>query len=786
MTAGSALVLPAVLRGISDPLRNAQSDSADLADPVEAELMANYEQSSGIVEVMLEKLFGDRRNKPTPLPTIEHLDPADLFFVVFTDAHIGPVGVNLHMGYLTIYNSWVEEVVRQTNALRPEFALDLGDSIWAIPGSPQDKWYEPAARHALEIFGKLTCPFHKIAGTHDFGGHHPPTSDPGVLTQIANGSRLYHKFFGRDYYSFESNGCHFIAFNNALANVECPESLEQMQWLKEDLKQAAKSKLSFFLSHEPFFWRSPDEGVARRWNMNTYFEPARAELLEMLSSHGIDCVYSGHTHFEFGNQYKEMYLHTLNSCSNNRHFLFTTGGTPRPFPTEAQVHDPYKFGYLVVRVRGKEIHESWVSTCWRVSDLPPALARMAGARLVCRPATEVEDSVLGFTAPPPTQVDYLAPSTYFGGTSVGPGFEDGFVESVVNDHWWRLGENLGSKWLQVWPIPSDDQDWSNVQRGLTLGRPRGVKIAVPVPSAAIAMGETWTKLQAISEEIAAVVVCNGTPTIWFSVENPNLVNWMPLGTKEDWAKACGEARRLVSRSTKVVLARLPLRELGKKSPLTEVSDDYEPIDLSSFGSPGSGLAHFKEVVGALEGKADIIAVWVKMHGAPEDYANEIATMAQVGRSHGLDLWLDAVGWDYVDEPLRSAYLLRLMALCQCNQVKLFWWSGPADEAGLLDGFYDPTPMYYAAQAWQAFVDAPIEPLKIEVAKTVKLRWNDRRGRNYVAWWRPSNTPSVETTTEELGLPKNALVADPLHGRLLQLDSGDHVPICGWPLVARWG
>jgi hypothetical protein len=371
---------------------------------------------------------------------------------------------------------------------------------------------------------------------------------------------------------------------------------------------------------------------------------------------------------------------------------------------------------------------------------------------------------------------------------------------VVNDHWWRLGENLGSKWLQAREVPSDDQDWANLHRGLTLGRPRGVKIAVPVPSAAIAMGETWSKLQAISEEIAAVVVCNGAATFWFYAENPNLATWMPQGTKEDWAKACGEVRKLVSPSTKVVLARIPLRDLRQRGPVPEggpIGTDHDRLgdfrtgsgdyydDLSSDGSPGSGLAYFEEVAAALEGKAHAIAVWARIHSTPENYAKEIAAIAQIGRSHGLDIWLDAVGWEYMDDQLQSAYLLRLMALCQSSQVRLFWWNGPADEAGLLDAFYDPTPMYYAAQAWQTFVDGPSEPVKIEeVGKILTIRWKDRRGRDYVAWWRPSDALNVEMSTEEMRLPKNALVADPLHGRLLKLDSGNQIPICAWPLVAR--
>jgi hypothetical protein len=720
------------------------------------------------VELMLDKLFGNKRNEPTPLPSITHLDPADFFFVAFTDAHIGPADLNRWMGYLIIYNWRVEEVIRHINALNPEFAIHIGDSIWGSPWDPNDEVYIPAAQTASQIFGKLKCPFHNVAGTHDFGMHYRPTNDPDAPAPSGLDTGLYTKYFGEIFYSFEIKKCRFIVYNNALAKVNSPDAIRQDQWLKAELPKASNSELAFFFSHEPFFWLSPDENGDE--SVNVYLQPARAELLKRLATNGVDFVYSGHTHFEFGNRYGNMYLHTLNSCSNNRDFL-ATSGTPYPFPVLAQIHDPYKFGYLIVRVRDGKVHESWVSTYWRVNDSPRELAPISGSRPVSRPASEVDDSVLGVVAAPPPEV-----------VKSGDAWFSKATRSLVNDHAWRLGENIGSKWLQSWPIPSSAQEWSCLERGLTLGAPRGVKIAVPLPADIVAMGQSWARLSSHEDTISAVVVCNGAPAFFPTLYNPELTTWKVRGIKEEWIQGCLEAKRLVPESTRVMLGRLPLRQVHFPSD-PHISRGSAP-DLSSSGEPGSGLSQFKDLAAALSNKADGVVVWIRCNGQPEEFAEEIATAARISRAYRLELWLDAAGWEYIDESLRAAYFLRLIALCQANGVHLFWWNGPEHEGGLLDGFYDPTQMYYAAQAWQALVDPPAEPVKVELGESVRLRWKDKRGREHAVWWRPSEQLTIDTAWTGFDLPSGGIALDPVHGRFLRLSSAGPLPLCSWPLIWR--
>jgi len=161
-----------------------------------------------------EDIFGKTRNCPAPLPTLEHLTPTDLFFVVIADVHIHKPGQPGHG------NNWrLEEAVRQINALGPEFVVHLGDNVTVTPHVPEI--YEPAARYALKLLGRLKCPVYQVAGTHDIGHQHPHPNPDFICTPETR--KIYQKFFGDDYHSFEVKGYRFIAINNQLYNSGYPD-----------------------------------------------------------------------------------------------------------------------------------------------------------------------------------------------------------------------------------------------------------------------------------------------------------------------------------------------------------------------------------------------------------------------------------------------------------------------------------------------------------------------------------------------------------------------------------
>jgi predicted phosphodiesterase len=696
-------------------------------------------------------IFGNTRSRPAPRATLDHLPSVEERFIAITDVHVGPQG----MENWAVHNWRVEEAVRQINALQPDFTIHLGDSVTTNTSWPEEQ-YMAFVMNGLDVLGRLKCRLYQVPGTHDVGwaymDHYskPHPFGTGNLLTPASCQR-YRKYFGDDHYSFETKTSRFIVINDQLCNSGYPEDLAQMKWLEETLARPIKDKHTFLLMHDPLFMRTPsDPLLMQALDKNT----SPKEPINAISRNAdkLDVIYTGHVHRDYAHWYKGIYVHGLNSTTWNFPWL-TFAGTQRPISKLAQFYDPYKLGYLVIRMKGGDFHESWVPLYWQMSDPPKELASLCGPRVIGRPASEVEDSVLGLAAVPPALPGPRAPSSFWDG-----GLDDNL--NIVCDQWWRLGENIGSKWLQVYQGPKQTDYWGDLQRGLTLSRPRGIKMAVPLHADRTGMEADWQVMRPYSEAISAVVICNGKFSLVPPADgNLRLTSWAVHGTPAEWAESCVRARGLAPKSTKIVLGRMPL--LGKDN-----------------------LSQIRKTAEALNGKADALIVWLATQEVPEKVAGAIASAAQIAQACNLELWLDGACWEKLKDPLRSAYFLRLLALCQAYKVRLFWWNGPEDEAGLLDGFWDPTQLYFAAQAWQSVVSEPVGPVQIELGELVSIKWKDRAGRNYETKWLPSDKVEVRINGASAAPISHFLCIDPLHARILQLSPSGALPLCSWPIVVR--
>jgi hypothetical protein len=712
-----------------------------------------------------DALFGPTRNQVAPPPTVEHLPKADVQFAVFNDIHISLPDDERWHPYMPLDDFHAATVIQQINEISPDFAIHVGDSTFGMLIDEPFEEFKPKADRAKQFLSKITCPFYNMPGTHDYTNHAAPKPpDPALNARYETMRENYQKLFGfKDYYSFQKGDCYFILIPCGLFNTGQKVSDDVMDWLRQELKKSQSAKLRFVMTHEALFWRDPQETGDLR-NHFTYLQPARSELLDLFTREHVDVVYSGHVHFEFANLYGNIYMHTLCAAVlTNPIAFFPFSRAPIVYPIlPDRLQDPYQMGYLLVRIRNNQVHESWIPPFWRMPAPPPELSSLYGGRLVGRPATEVEDGALGLVADPPT------PFTQ----DIGPHSHPDATYNIVNDHWWRVPEKVGAPWQQIWPPPVDDQGLADFERVLTLGRLRSVRVAAQLPVEPIQAGKMWSIIAKHKEAVSGVVVCNGAPELVPKESNPQLTSWRITGKPADWAAACVAARQQAPSGAKIVLGRLPLRPYllrlqsgSKKAP--------DAMDL------------INQTAALLAGKADGLAVWMKTQGPPEEYLNDIQAAARAAKAHGLELWLDAVGWEYVDEPLRSAYFLRLLALCHATGVRMFWWNGPNELAGLIDRFTDPTPMFFAAQSWMATVDPPVQGVDLHKGDDImQLRWRDRKGRQYLAWWRPTANSSVTFMSRPADLAAGSLVVDPLHARVLKIKDGKNVPLCNWPIIAR--
>jgi 3',5'-cyclic AMP phosphodiesterase CpdA len=144
------------------------------------------------------------------------------------------------------------------------FAVNLGDFV--ANGNPNQ-----FLTYRQQI-ASLKVPVYNVLGNHDG----------------AKGSwKLFEKYFGPLYYSFDYNNSHFIILNNAFK-----ESFdrEQFEWLKADLAKT-KAQYKFVFMHKPVF--DPSEIY------KDYIMSGRAvteELGKLFTKHQVDYVFAGHIH----------------------------------------------------------------------------------------------------------------------------------------------------------------------------------------------------------------------------------------------------------------------------------------------------------------------------------------------------------------------------------------------------------------------------------------------------------------------------------------------------------
>lgn len=208
-----------------------------------------------------------------------------------------------------------KQAVKQVNAMKPDFVVICGDLV-DIPD-------ERSFADFITIKAEFTVPCYCAPGNHDAGSK--PTQ---------KSLQYYRKVVGKDYYSFEHEGCVFVIVNTELwKNPLEHESKKQDSWLETTLETAAKKgSRVFVIGHHPLFLKKADE------NELYYNLPVakRRELLTLFEKQGVVAVLGGHTHKLLVNEYKGIQLVNGETTSKNfdkRPFGFRLWhiGDTRPF-----------------------------------------------------------------------------------------------------------------------------------------------------------------------------------------------------------------------------------------------------------------------------------------------------------------------------------------------------------------------------------------------------------------------------------------------------------------------
>ena len=144
------------------------------------------------------------------------------------------------------------------------FAVNNGDLV--VYGK------ESEYKHYLQMIAKLKVPVHNVMGNHD---------------AVAGGWKLFEKYFGAPYYSFDFEGSHFIILNNAF---KASFDRQQFEWLKNDLS-SSPARHKFVFMHRPAF--DPSE-IYKDYVMSG--REITQELMVLFTKYKVDYVFAGHIH----------------------------------------------------------------------------------------------------------------------------------------------------------------------------------------------------------------------------------------------------------------------------------------------------------------------------------------------------------------------------------------------------------------------------------------------------------------------------------------------------------
>jgi len=158
-----------------------------------------------------------------------------------------------------------EGIIDEIRVLSPDFLINVGD---LIEGYTNDKnTIEAEWTYIIGQLNQIGCLYFLTPGNHDIWS---PQSES-----------IYIKHFGKTYYCFNYQGCHFVIIDNSRYDSISAMPPNQLSWLKQDLKRNKKALFTFCFLHKPF-WRYPGQAET---------------LHQIFKQGGVDYVFSGHDHY---------------------------------------------------------------------------------------------------------------------------------------------------------------------------------------------------------------------------------------------------------------------------------------------------------------------------------------------------------------------------------------------------------------------------------------------------------------------------------------------------------
>ncbi len=198
---------------------------------------------------------------PKPWSDAPHLNDPDRFHIAIMTDRTGGHRPGIWM-----------QGVNKVNLLRPEFVMSVGDLIEGYTEDTDEierQWDE-----FLGFIDQMQMKFFFVPGNHDL-------TNPTMHT-------IWREHFGREWYSFNYKGVHFVALNSEDPRQHIGE--EQLAWLEADLADHEDARWTLLFLHKPLWtYAERDLGAGNPDSTNW-------KKVEALLGSRPHTVFAGHVH----------------------------------------------------------------------------------------------------------------------------------------------------------------------------------------------------------------------------------------------------------------------------------------------------------------------------------------------------------------------------------------------------------------------------------------------------------------------------------------------------------
>ena len=316
--------------------------------------------------------------------------PKALFeFVIISDSHymLDPGGASLEFENRRKQSARREVALHMAAALEPRFVVHNGDMVQEYPDN-FERFYK-SMDESLEQMRACGIEPYYVAGNHDIGDKPDPTAPASHVSRDV--LDWYHRTFGKSWYSFDREDCHFVVLNSQIMNGTLPDAAEQEAWVEKDLAEHGEKRLFILLHMPPYLFDETEPSLGHYDNLAN---PARAWLVNLLRIYKVEMLLAGHVHFAFFDYLAETRYAVLASPVFTRPgFSCLFAGSP---PPQRGRDDAPKFGFYLMRVRADKTDSHFVRTSG-VEEFPSNTEE----RLITRVSGTLPQSPLGITLSQP-------------------------------------------------------------------------------------------------------------------------------------------------------------------------------------------------------------------------------------------------------------------------------------------------------------------------------------------------------------------------------------------------